>query len=132
MSQQFRLLFASFADFNKSLLRALPNRQNIIAADENTHFADAEIFTAVLDHVQHDKQRLTILLDFRSLMALECVLDRQVVQAEFRLHRLQLGGLGILERYPDEATRPADKQMNLIDGNVSEFLAVLVSGAVNK
>ena len=60
------------------------------------------------------------------------VLDGEIVQAEFRLHRFQLGGFGILQRHPNEATGLVDKQMNLIDRYVGQLLAVLISNAVDQ
>ena len=65
-------------------------------------------------------------------MAFERVFDRQIMQAEFRLHGFQLGGLRIFQRHPNKATRLADKEMNLIDGDISEFFAVLVSDTVDE
>ena len=65
-------------------------------------------------------------------MALMRVLDGEIVQAEFRLHRLQLGGFGIFQRHPDEATGLVDEQMNLIDRNVGQLFAVLISNAIDQ
>jgi hypothetical protein len=48
------------------------------------------------------------------------------------LHGGQLGRFWISHRDPDKATRPTDIKMNLIDGDVSELLTVLVSGAIDQ
>jgi hypothetical protein len=55
--------------------------------------------------VQHDEQRRAVLVDLRPLVALLRVFDRELVEAELLLQRRQLGGLGILQRDPDEAVR---------------------------
>ena len=65
-------------------------------------------------------------------MALVRVLDGEIMQAEFHLHRFQLRGFGILQRHPDEATGLVDEQMNLIDRNVGQFLAILIGNAINE
>jgi hypothetical protein len=132
VAQQFRLLFTAFAHLDKSLFRPLAHRQNVITSDKDADLADAELIATILDHVQHDKKRLAVLLDFWALMAFMSVFDGKVVQAEFRLHQFQFGGLGIFQRHPNEAIGPADKQMNLLDRYIGELLAVLVSGAVDE
>ena len=85
-----------------------------------------------LDRVQHDEQRVAVLLDLRPLVAVARVLDRELVQVELLLHLLELGLGGVLERHPDEAAGPREVVADLAHVDVGELAAVLVGDAVDR
>jgi uronate dehydrogenase len=65
-------------------------------------------------------------------MAVQRVFDGELVKIEFDAYVLELAGLGILERDPDETPGLAEMEMNLLLGNVRELAAVLVRDATDQ
>ena len=132
VTQQLRFLFAALAHVDKPLLRPVSHRENVIAADKDAHFADVQFLTAAFEHMQDDEKRLAVLVDFRPLMAVLRVLDGEVVQTEFLLHRFELPGNRIFNGHPNEAAGLVDEQVNLADRNIIQFFSVPVGDAVDQ
>src|SRR5262249_48069253 len=65
-----------------------------------------------------DEQRLAVLLDLRVLMCLAGVLDRQIMQAELRLHALQEIGARLPQTDPHDVPWPLRPFARLLDGNI--------------
>ena len=78
------------------------------------------------------EQRVAVFLDLGTLVAVARVLDRELVQVEFLLHRGELARPGILQRDPDEAVGAADVVADVLGWDVGELLAVLVGDAVDQ
>ena len=64
-------------------------------------------------------------------MAVQRVLDRQVVQAELILHRAQEPLGGIDEPDPDERLRPLQRFLNLVEVDLADPHPALVGDAVD-
>src|SRR5207249_7737743 len=101
--EQLRLALAAGADVGEAFLAVAADRKDIVGADENVDLAELGLAVSGLHCLQHRKQRIAVFLDLRPLMAMSGVLHRELVQTELRAHFLELGRLGILESYPDEA-----------------------------
>src|SRR5256886_13021233 len=65
-------------------------------------------------------------------MAMSGVLHRELVQTELRAHFLELGGLGILESYPDEAVGTLEILADVFLGDLGELPALLVRDTIDK
>jgi hypothetical protein len=104
----------------------------IVAPDKNIHLADMQCILAALDGMRHGEQRVAVLLDLRTLMAMTGILHRQLMQPEFMLHGRQFTRTGIDQGHPDKAFRPLHIVGDFIRLDISEFSAVLIGGAVGK
>ena len=82
------------------------------------HLAENEVIVLELEGLQDREQRIAVFLDLGPLMPVARVVDGKLVQAEFLLHHLQLGGLRVLECDPDEAIGPLDVLADILDGNI--------------
>ncbi len=85
-----------------------------------------------LDRVQDDEQRLPVLLDFRALMPVAGIVDRQLVQSELLLHRGQLGVVRLVQRDPHEAARPLEMLADVLAVDVGDFLPFLIGDAIDQ
>src|SRR5438046_8364444 len=65
-------------------------------------------------------------------MAMSGVLHRELVQTELRAHFLELGGLRILEAYPNEAVGTLEILADVFLGDVGELPAFLVRDTIDK
>ena len=130
--QQIRLLFAALADVHEPAPRIPSNRDDVAPADEYRHLAGVQFVVLDLDRVHDDEDRVAVLFDLGPLVAVAGVLDGELVQTEHFLHRFDLGGVGILQRDPDETVRPADVLADLADGDVGDLFPVLVGRAVDE
>ena len=131
-AQQLGLALAARAHFLEAALGVLPDRQHVVAADEDVDFADAELLARHVDGMQDGEDGVAVLLDLRPLVAVARVLHRQLVQVEFVLHGGQFRGVGVLQRHPDEAVRSVDVGLDLALGDFGEFPAVLVGDAIDQ
>src|SRR5689334_4093283 len=82
--------------------------------------------------MQHREQGFTVLLDFRTLMALARVLDRELVQVELLCHLVELRLRGLEQSHPDEAIGAMDVFADVGDRNVGELATVLVGNATDQ
>ena len=103
-------------------------------ADEQVHLAYGELFGAVvvldhLDRLDDGKQRIAVLLDLGPLVAFARILDRELVQPEFRGHLVELRGRRVDNGDPHEAVGPAHVFADVLDRDVGELLSVLVGDA---
>ena len=55
-------------------------------------FADEELVTFELDRMHDGKEAATVLLDFRPLVTVQRILDRELVQVECHPHLFELLG----------------------------------------
>src|SRR4030095_1854058 len=65
-----------------------------------------------------DEQRLAILLDLGVLMGLAGILDRQIMQAELRLHALQEIGAWLPQSDPYDVPWPLRPFARFLDGDI--------------
>ena len=128
-----RLALGALAHAEKALVGAVARREHEVRADEDVDLADDQLVGGPdLDRVQYREQRVAVLLDLRTLVAVASVFDGEIVQAELELHLLELFGGRVLERHPDEALRPPDVLADLVDRTVGEAVAVYVGDAVDQ
>lgn len=108
-------------------------RQHVIRPAEHIDLADVQLVVFFQFHgVHHREQRLTVLFDFRPLMALQGILDGQFVQAEFLFHRCEFVRARVFERDPDEAFRARHIFADVFDRDVSELAAILAGRAIDQ
>ena len=69
MAQQLGLALAARADVREAALGAAADREHVVRAGEDVHLADAQVLPLQLDGVQHDEERVAVLLDLRPLVA---------------------------------------------------------------
>ncbi len=93
VAELLRLRLAAGPYVVESFLDAAAHRQEVVGAGEDVDFADAQLVTVELDHVEYSEQRVTVLLDLRPLMALLRVFHGQGMQAKLFLHLLQQAGV---------------------------------------
>src|SRR2546425_746595 len=93
---------------------------------------DLDLAAHELDVVQHREQRVSVLLDLGTLVAVTRVLDSELVQIELVLHGGELARPGVLHRDPHEALGAADVLADVLGCDVAELLAVLVCSAVDQ
>ncbi len=82
--------------------------------------------------MQHDEERVAVVLDLGALVAALGVLDGEGMQVELRLHQLERLGVALEEGHPDEAARHRKVAMDLVRPDFAEPLAVLVCDAVDQ
>jgi hypothetical protein len=129
--QQLGLAFAACAHAQKTLLGAAARRKNVVAADEHVDFADTQVPAHHLHDLQHGEQPIAILLDLGPLVAVKRILNRQVWQVEFLVHRAEFLARGLEQRDPDETFRFADVTVDFAGLDVGEFLATLVRNTID-
>jgi len=83
-------------------------------------FAECDALAVELRGARHDKQRVAILLDLRSLMGVVGILDRKIMQLELPLHAAQYGEIRFMESDPDHVVGLAAPTRGFIDGDVSD------------
>ena len=127
-----RLALAARTYVGEPFLGSAPGREDVVGADEDMDLAEDEIVVLELDRLQDGEQRIAVFLDLGPLVTVARVVDRQLVQIEFLLHHLQLGGLRVLERDPDEAIGPLEVFADILDGDIGELAAFGICDAVDK
>ena len=137
MLQELRLAFGAGAHRRETDAGAMPDREDVIFADEDVHFADQQLFHAFrrldpLDRVQHGEQRIAVFFDLRTLMTAPRVVDGEIVQAELLGHLVQLLPRRVDDRDPDEAVRPLHVFADILDRDIGELAAVFVSNAADQ
>ena len=118
-------------------LRAMPDGQHVIDADEDVDFAHEQLVAAVLaadelDRVQDGEQRVAVFLDLRALVALARILDGQLVQVELAGDLVELALRRLEHRHPDEAVGTMHVLAHVGDGNVGDLPAVFVGDAADE
>ena len=73
---------------------------------------------------RHDKQRVAILLDLRSLMGVVGILDRKVMQLELPLHAAQQRHVGLMQADPHHVAGLAAPARGFLDGDVGDAPAI--------
>jgi hypothetical protein len=106
--------------------------EHIVAADEDIQLADTQLIAYHFDGVEHHEQRIAVLLELGSLVAVACVLDGERVQVELLLHLGKLALGGVLERHPHEAAGAREIVADLVLVDVRELAAVLVHHAIDQ
>src|ERR1700682_1534291 len=89
----------------ETALAVQAHRQDVVGADKDFDLADLEIVALKFDRLQNREQRVAILFKLWPLMPVARVLNRQLVQPKLLAHLLELCGLWILQRNPDETIR---------------------------
>ena len=131
--EEVRLALGTAAHTEEVGLRAVAYREHDVRADEDVDLADQQLAVGADFHrMQDGEQFVVVLLDLRPLVAVPCVLDGEIVQAELRLHLGELVLRGVLQRHPDEAAGPGDELADVVDRAIGELAAVLVGDAVDQ
>ena len=94
VAQQMRLALATFTYGDEMLPAVVPDRQYIIAPDENVHLADTKTFLRQFQQMHDDEQRIAIILDFGALVFAGHVFQNQSMQSVFTQQQLQIGQAG--------------------------------------
>ena len=87
-------------------------------------FAECDALAVELRGARHDKQRVAILLDLRSLMGVVGILDRKIMQLELPLHAAQYGEIRFMESDPDHVVGLAAPARGFIDRDVGNAPAI--------
>ena len=87
-------------------------------------FAERDAVAVELCGARHDKQRVAILFDFRPLMGVVRVLDRQIMQFELPLHAAQKRHIRLVEPNPDHVARLAAPTRGFLNGDAGDAPAV--------
>jgi hypothetical protein len=132
MAQQLRFLLTSVAHVGKSALRSAAHRQDIVFTDEDLYLTDVEIAVGRLNHLKNHEKGFAVLFDLGPLMAVLCIFDGQLMQAKLFSHRFELRRLRIRESDPDKAVGLVDKEMNLVNRNISKLAAILIGDTVDE
>ena len=73
-----------------------------------------------------------VLFDLRPLMPVAGIFNRQFVQAKLFLHGFELGGLRVRKSDPNKAVGLVDEEMNLVNRDIGELAAVLISDTIDE
>ncbi len=106
LAQHFRALGGALAQRRIAVRRAVAHGNQEFLADEEVRFAKFDmVFFGQVRRFQYDKQRFAILLQLRTLVGGQCILDRQFMQAELLLHFLHKRRIGLIKSQPDKSIR---------------------------
>jgi hypothetical protein len=94
--QEARLALAAGAHVREPQPRPGSHREYEVRPHEDVDLAEGERPALELDGVQHEEERVAVLLQLGPLVPMPRVLDRELMEPELPLHRLELGGLGVL------------------------------------
>ena len=130
--QQLRFAFAACTHLLKAALCLTAHREHVVATREHRDLSHAQFFRRGLDRLQHRKQAVAVVLDFRSLVSIARILDRQWVQVELRLHLLQDQRVGIAQRNPYQAVWLRDIAVNFGRLDVGLPVAVPVDDSADQ
>ena len=82
--------------------------------------------------MKHREQRIAVVLDLGPLMSIARILDRERMQAELCLHLCERVGVRFAQGNPHEDIRLGYVIADLLDGDVGEFLSVLVGDTTDQ
>ena len=106
----------------------MPDRNHIAAADEKVRLAERDAALGHLRGAGDDEQRIAVLLDFRPLMRLAGVLDRQVVEVELLLHAREQLIARFVQADPNDMAGPFGPCSRIVDRDIGNALAARVDG----
>ena len=115
--------FAALAHGRIGRRGAMAHRHYVAAPDEQMGLAERDASVHQLGGPRHDKQRFAVLLEFRILMRLAGILDRERMQVELRLHAPQQFVRGLEQADPHHVARPLRPGASLLDREVGDPLA---------
>ena len=113
----------------------MPHRDHEVGADEDQQLSELDRLgrVDVAGRAQGEEEGRAEALELRALVALEGILDGQLMQVELGRHRLQLVEGGPVEADPGDAAVRAGELVRLVEvDRVAEALAVDVDGAVDE
>jgi hypothetical protein len=84
--EQIGLPLRPRADVRQPAIDVTPHRQDIVRADEDGQLARVCAVGDDFHRMQDGEERVAVLLDFRALMAVQCVLHGERVQRELLAH----------------------------------------------
>ena len=100
-AEQVRPLLEPEADVVQRGL-AVAHGEDEAVADEQQDLAEEDVAVLLARGLQDEKDRLAVDLELRTLMRLDRVLDRELVEVELAPHRLELALARLVEADPDE------------------------------
>ena len=123
--EQVRLALGALAHAEKALVGAVAHREHEVRADEDVDLADDQLVGGPdLDRVQDREQRVAVLLDLRTLVAVARVLDRESCRPNSRCIFSSSSGVASLSATQTKQPRPLDVIADVVDRDVGEALAV--------
>ena len=132
MLQQLRLALGPCTHVLESLLRVVSHGEDVVGPHEDVHLAKLQVLARDLDRVHHHEERVAILLDLGSLVAMVRVFDGQLVEVELDLHLLELSLAGITQGDPHEAVGPPHVVVDRVLVDVRQLAPVLVGYTVDE
>ena len=132
MAQQLRLALGPRPDIAEAALDAAADRQHVTVADEDGDLTNPQIPPVDLEHVQDREERVAVLFDLGTLMAVLRVFHRQRMQVELTLQVLEFACLRVGDGDPDETVGMADELTDFRDGDVGDLVTVTVGDAVDE
>ena len=87
---------------------------------------------AAVQGVDHGEKAVAVLDDLGPVAGILRVFHRELVQPEFVGKELELAGVRLEQRHPDEAVGTAHVLGDVLDGQVRELAAVLVGDAIDE
>lgn len=109
----------------------MPDADDIAGADEEMRLAEGDAAIDQLRCAGDDEQGIAILFDFRPLMRVFCVFDRQIMQMELRLHPKQQVAVRLEQADSDDMAGLCRPYAGLFDRNVGDALAGGIDAARN-
>lgn len=106
----------------------MANGDDIAATDEQMRFAEDDFVILHMRSPGDDEHRVPIDLQFRALVGLCCVLDRQRMEIELGLNLVQQHFIRLVQADPDDGILPASPFAGLFDPDVPNALPMLVNG----
>jgi hypothetical protein len=88
-------------------------------------------FVAELDRAQDHEKRILVALELGPLMAVQRVLDRQIVESELILNGAQQPFRRLDQPDPDEGLRPPQRVLDVAEIDLAQPGAAFVSDAVD-
>jgi len=127
-----RLLLGATSHIGKAVFGVMPNRKDIVVAGEDGDLPCLEVSAINFHDRQHDEQRLPVLLDFGTLVAVTGVLYCEFMQSKFFLQDVQLTGVGVPHRDPHKAIRSEDVIADVAERNIRQLHPTLICDAVDE
>jgi len=113
---------------------AVPYGDDEPLADEHEDLAELDDVVSLGEPrgLEDGEERLAVELELRALMGVDRVLDRELVEAELALCRLELGDRRVQEADPGEGPVRANRLVGVFDGQLAgDTASILVDGAVD-
>jgi hypothetical protein len=109
------------------------HRHDVLVADEDQDFAELEhVRLEVTRRLQDDEELVVVVdLDLWPLVALQGVLDRELVQFEFATHGVELLLGRLVQPDPHERPRRPARLERLAERDVVLTLAVAIDGQID-